>query len=111
MRLIRVMPIWIVERKRPGVEVSASAAAAPRWPAEAIACSRGLRAETIASSDIANSPLSETRARMIGISAHGNGGRGGAVNGIDAQTDIDRNPSPRQPYDQLRVRTYIRRRS
>jgi hypothetical protein len=45
-------------------------------PARAIASIRALRAETIASSDIANTPFKATSARMIATSIQGKGGSG-----------------------------------
>ena len=72
------MPICTVERKRPGSEARSSAVCAPRRPARAIAFSRGLRDETIASSDMANTPFSSTSSRMMSTSSQGKGARGAA---------------------------------
>jgi hypothetical protein len=63
-----VMPIWTVDRKRPGSSASLRAARAPERPASAMVLSRGLRAETTASSESANTPLSRMRQRATNSS-------------------------------------------
>ena len=73
MTAIRVMPLWTVERKRPGSAASSSAVWAPRRPARAIAFSRGRRDETIASSDMASTPFRITSSRMMITSHQGKG--------------------------------------
>src|SRR4051812_12147148 len=73
---MRVIPIWTVERKRPGSAARSSAVWAPRRFALAIALRRGLREETIASSAIANTPFRAMSSRMTTTSNQGNGGRG-----------------------------------
>jgi hypothetical protein len=59
-----VMPICTVERNLPGSAASSSAVRAPRLPASAATFRRAGRAETIASSDMENRPLSTTRPTM-----------------------------------------------
>ena len=76
---IRVMPICTVDRNLPGSLASRNAVAAPLRPAFSSPCKRGLRADTMASSDIAKIPFNATRARMMKRSAQGKGvglGRG-----------------------------------
>ena len=51
------------------------AAAAPLLPPSAIACNRAGREDTMASSDIANTPLRAISARIISASSQGNGSR------------------------------------
>ncbi len=68
-----VMPICTVERKRPGSADRSSAGCAPRRPALAIACRRGRRDETIASSDMANRPLMTINASTMTRSSQGKG--------------------------------------
>ncbi len=70
---IRVMPICTVDRNLPGSLASASAVVAPLRPAFSSPCSRGLRADTMASSDIAKTPFKATSARMMTRSAQGKG--------------------------------------
>ncbi len=65
---MRVMPIWTVERKRPGFVASLSARFAPRRPDAARALNRECREETTASSDSAKKPLRRMRPRTIRIS-------------------------------------------
>src|SRR4051794_11415205 len=74
---IRVMPLWTVERKRPGSAARSSAVWAPCRPARAIALSRVRREETIASSDMASRPLRITSSRMMITSHQGKGASGG----------------------------------
>ena len=50
-------------------------AAAPLLPPSAIACNRAGREDTMASSDIANTPLRAISARIISASRQGNGSR------------------------------------
>ena len=71
------MPICTVDNNRDGSELSCIAIRAPVRPRRAIASSRALRADTIDSSAIANSPLIRMRIRMTATSIHGNGARGG----------------------------------
>src|SRR3546814_5860764 len=66
-----VMPICTVDRKRLGSAANASARLAPLRPAAASAFSRALRAETTASSDIANRPFKQTSEIMIARSNQG----------------------------------------
>ena len=74
------MPICTVDRNRPGSAASSSATLAPLRPAFSIACSRGRRADTMASSDMAKTPLSATSARMMTMSTQGKGvGAGGGI--------------------------------
>src|SRR5687768_4359185 len=75
---IKVMPIWTADRKRPGSEPRRSAVCAPRRPAFAIALSRGLRDETIASSAIAKTPFKAMRPTMMTTSDQGKGVMGDA---------------------------------
>ena len=70
---IKVMPICTVDRKRPGSAARSSATFAPLRPAFSMACRRGRRADTIASSDMAKMPLSATSARMMTMSTQGKG--------------------------------------
>ena len=70
------MPIWTEDRNLPGSAASSSAAAGPLRPERAIASSRALRDETIASSLIANTPFNATSARMMRTSIQGKGGSG-----------------------------------
>src|SRR3546814_2032583 len=72
---MRVMPICTVDRKRLGSAANASARLAPLRPAAASAFSRALRAETTASSDIANRPFKQTSEIMIARSNQGKGAR------------------------------------
>lgn len=62
---IRVIPIWIVERKRSGSSASCNAARAPRLPCFASEARRDLRAEINAISDIENTPFSRIRAIIM----------------------------------------------
>jgi hypothetical protein len=75
---IRVMPIWTVDRNRPGSWERSSAVCAPFRPVFAIARSRGRREETIASSAIAKMPFSATSSRMMTTSSQGKDSRGAA---------------------------------
>jgi len=68
-----VMPIYTVERNFPGSAASASATLAPLLPSSAATFKRAGRAETIASSDMENKPLSTTRPTMMKASGQGNG--------------------------------------
>ena len=68
-----VIPIWTVERNLPGSEASSSATCAPLLPRSAETRSRAGRAETIASSDIENKPLSRIKPAIIKTSVQGNG--------------------------------------
>jgi hypothetical protein len=70
---IRVMPICTVERNLPGSVASASAHSAPPLPFSAAILSRAGRAETIASSDMENRPLSRMSPAMTRTSVQGNG--------------------------------------
>ena len=81
---ISVMPICTVERKRPGSEVSSSAATAPLLPLRARFSRRGFRAETTAISDMAKTPLIAINARMIKTSLHGKG----AIRALEAGSGI-----------------------
>ena len=65
----KVMPICTVDRKRPGSSARASARLAPLRPVSAKALSFERRAETIASSDRANTPFKTTRHTTIKISS------------------------------------------
>src|SRR3546814_2602949 len=69
------MPIWTVDRNRPGSAESSSADCAPLRPAAASAFSRAFRDDTIASSDIANTPFRQTRPMITATSNQGNGAR------------------------------------
>jgi hypothetical protein len=62
-----------------------------------IALSLASREETIASSDIANTPLSATSSRMTTTSNQGNGVRGGVV-GMSGALPLDGFVSAPQPY-------------
>ena len=57
----RVMPIWTVERNVPESSISFRAVRAPGRPFSAMALRRGRRAETMASSDRAKTPLRAMR--------------------------------------------------
>ena len=70
------MPICTVDRKRLGSAASSSAALAPADPDLAIAFNRASRDETIASSLIANTPLSAISARIRTMSNQGMGAKG-----------------------------------
>ena len=69
----RVMPICTVERNLPGSAASCSAVFAPPLPRSASIRSRAVRAETIASSDIENTPLSTINASRRASCDHGKG--------------------------------------
>src|SRR5215218_2004372 len=75
----RVMPIWTVERKRPGSSASLSAVLAPARPVSAIAFRRALRADTMASSDRANSPFRRIRRMAMPSSSTGHSGARGTT--------------------------------
>ena len=60
---INVMPICTVERNRVGLSESSSATPAPLEPEAARCCRRALRAEMIASSDMAKNPFSKSKAK------------------------------------------------
>ena len=74
-----VIPICTVERNLPGSEASRSAVSAPLLPSSAATFKRAVRAETIASSDIENTPLSRIKPAMIRTSDQGNGCTGLAL--------------------------------
>ncbi len=63
-----VMPIWTVDRKRPGLAASRKAVEAPECPLSASAFSRAGRDETTASSDMARRPLMQMRTTTTAIS-------------------------------------------
>src|SRR5262245_27159878 len=63
------MPICTVDRKRPGSAASASARLAPRRPSAASVLRRERRAETMASSDSANTPFKTTRDSTMATSS------------------------------------------
>jgi hypothetical protein len=65
---MRVMPIWTVERNRPGSSASASAACAPGRPISAMALSLTRLEETMASSESANTPFRRIRTTATTIS-------------------------------------------
>ena len=73
MMPIRVMPIWTVDRNLPGSAARASAAFAPEDPLSAALRRRAVRAETIASSLSANTPLSRINPAMMRRSVQGKG--------------------------------------
>ncbi len=73
MIAIRVIPICTVERNLPGSAARASAVLALVEPSSARAFKRAVLAETIASSDMAKTPLSTISPAMINRSAQGNG--------------------------------------
>src|SRR5829696_7784904 len=75
----RVMPIWTVERNRPGSSASLRAVLAPARPVSAIVFRRALRADTMASSDRANSPFSRIRRMAMPSSNTGHSGARGAT--------------------------------
>lgn len=65
-----VIPIWTVERKRPGFSPSAIAMLAPRLPLSARTLNLAGREETTASSDIARTPLSSVSSTTMIISKY-----------------------------------------
>ena len=69
----KVIPICTVERNLPGSPASSSAVAAATLPPSALACRRVCLAETIASSDIAKTPLSTINPAMMIRSVQGKG--------------------------------------
>ena len=68
-----VMPIWTVDRKRPGSAASLRARAAPLTPLSRMVLSRAGRADTMASSDIASRPLVTISAATMMISTESMG--------------------------------------
>ena len=68
-----VMPICTVERNLPGSAASASAAFAPALPCWAAERSRAVRAETMASSLMAKTPLSKISPAIMRRSVQGKG--------------------------------------
>jgi len=64
------MPIWTVDRKRPGLSASSMAMRAPRLPLSAITLSRAGREETTASSDMARTPLRIVSSTTVIISKY-----------------------------------------
>ena len=78
---ISVIPIWTVDRKRPGSAARSSAHLAPLLPPLAMAFSRASRDETIASSLIANTPLRAISARIRTTSSQGMGRRWSLMGG------------------------------
>src|SRR3954452_13946045 len=68
-----VMPTCTVERNLPGLAARANAVLAPRLPRSAARRSWAVRAETIASSDIENTPLRTISARRMATLDHGKG--------------------------------------
>jgi hypothetical protein len=65
-----VIPIWTLDRNRPGSAASRMAVMAPRLPLSAITFSRAVRDETMASSDIASTPFTRVREKTRRISSH-----------------------------------------
>ena len=65
-----VMPIWTLDRNRPGSSASRMAVSAPLLPLSASSFSRAGRAETMASSDIARRPLISVSRMTIAISRY-----------------------------------------
>src|SRR5947207_1553309 len=72
---ISVMPLCTVDRNLPGSDARSSAQRAPTLPVLAIAFSRASREETIASSPIANAPLTTISARRRATSSQGMGAK------------------------------------
>ena len=70
---ISVIPVWTVDRKRPGSAARSSAHLAPLLPDLTIAFKRASRDETIASSLIDKTPLRAISARIRTRSSQGNG--------------------------------------
>src|SRR5574338_1128975 len=92
---ITVMPIWMVERKRVGSRLNLTAAAASVSPWLASAVSRGMRAVSSATSDMANAPLmmikpASIRISMVALrSAKASGSKRSAPRSAAAEQDLD----------------------
>ena len=66
---IKVIPICIVDRNRPGLVAKVRAARAPRCPSSASGCSRARRTDTMASSDMTKKPFNTISRIMMASSS------------------------------------------